>query len=157
LPRKQIIYLMLKKILSVSGKPGLYKLISQGKNLLIAESLTDGKRIPVYMHEKVVSLSDIAIYTTDNKDLPLKTVLKNIWEKEQGKVIDFDKSISPINLKKYFVTILPNFDQDRVYSSDIRKIMTWYNILVTVGQTDFLTETEEEAPKEDDEAAPENV
>jgi len=157
LPRKQIIYLMLKKILSVSGKPGLYKLISQGKNLLIAESLTDGKRIPVYMHEKVVSLSDIAIYTTDNKDLPLKTVLKNIWEKEQGKVIDFDKSISPINLKKYFVTILPNFDQDRVYSSDIRKIMTWYNILVTVGQTDFLTETEEEAPKEDNDAAPENV
>ncbi|MDR1738776.1 MAG: DUF5606 domain-containing protein [Candidatus Symbiothrix sp.] len=148
---------MLKKILSVSGKPGLYKLISQGKNLLIAESLTDGKRIPVYMHEKVVSLSDIAIYTTDNKDLPLKTVLKNIWEKEQGKVIDFDKSISPINLKKYFVTILPNFDQDRVYSSDIRKIMTWYNILVTVGQTDFLTETEEEAPKEDNDAAPENV
>lgn len=157
MPRKQIIYLMLKKILSVSGKPGLYKLISQGKNLLIAESLTDGKRIPVYMHEKVVSLSDIAIYTTDNKDLPLKTVLKNIWEKEQGKVIDFDKSISPINLKKYFVTILPNFDQDRVYSSDIRKIMTWYNILVTVGQTDFLTETEEEAPKEDNDAAPENV
>jgi hypothetical protein len=134
---------MLKKILSVSGKPGLFKLISQGKNMFIAESLLDHKRIPVYLRDKVVSLGDISIYT-DDEDVSLSVVLKNVLAKEDGKAIDFNPStITPTELKDYLATVLPNFDQERVYPSDIRKLMSWYNLLVKEGLTDFSEEEEE--------------
>ena len=133
---------MLKEILSVSGKPGLFKLISQGKNMFIAESLIDKKRIPVYMRDKVVSLGDISIYTED-EDIPLSTVLDNIKKKENSQLIEFDKSIKPEELKKYFETVLPDFDKDRVYPSDIKKIMGWYNLLIKEGITDFSQKKQE--------------
>jgi len=135
---------MLKEILSVSGKPGLFKLISQGKNMFIAESFIDCKRIPVYMRDKVVSLGDISIYT-DDEEIPLSTVLNNIKEKENGQAIDFASSIKPEELKAYFETVLPNFDKDRVYPSDIKKIMTWYNLLVKEGITEFVKNEETES------------
>jgi len=135
---------MLKEILSVSGKPGLFKLISQGKNMFIAESFIDRKRIPVYMRDKVVSLGDISIYT-DDEEIPLSTVLNNIKEKENGQTIDFASSIKPEELKAYFETVLPNFDKDRVYPSDIKKIMTWYNLLVKEGITEFVKNEETES------------
>ena len=141
---------MLKEILSVSGKPGLFKLISQGKNMFIAESLIDRKRIPVYMRDKVVSLGDISIYT-DDEEIPLSTVLNNIKEKENGQAIDFTSSIKPEELKAYFETVLPNFDKDRVYPSDIKKIMTWYNLLVKEGLTEFVKREETEESSEDPE------
>jgi hypothetical protein len=140
---------MLKKILSVSGKQGLYKLISQGKNMFIVESLIDQKRISVFMHNKSVSLGDIAIYT-QTEDVPLWKVLSKIKEKEEGKEIIFNPStIQPDELRAYFETVLPDFDKDKVYLSDIKKIMSWYNLLIKSGLTDF--EQEEEGKTKDDE------
>jgi hypothetical protein len=141
---------MLKEILSVSGKPGLFKLISKGKNMFIAESLIDRKRIPVYMRDKVVSLGDISIYTTE-EEVSLPVVLTNIKEKENGQAIDFDKSIKPEELRAYFETVLPDFDKERVYPSDIKKIMVWYNLLVQEGLTDFSIKSEESEENESNE------
>lgn len=133
---------MLKKILSVSGKHGLFKLISQGKNMFIVESLMDHKRIPVYMRDKIVSLEDISVYA-DEGELPLRVILNKIKEKENEQAIDFNSSIKPEELKAYFETVLPNFDKTRVYPSDIKKIMSWYNLLLKEGITDFGSEENE--------------
>jgi hypothetical protein len=132
---------MLKTILSISGKPGLYKLISQGKNMLIVESISeDKKRFPAYGNEKVISLADIAMYT-DDAEVPLREVLSSVLKKENGGVasIDVKKSTSD-QLRTYFAEILPDFDRDRVYVTDIKKLVGWYNILVTNGITDFAAE-----------------
>jgi hypothetical protein len=140
---------MLKEILSVSGKPGLFKLISQGKNMFIAESLIDHKRIPVYMRDKVVALSDISIYT-ESEEIKLGKVLQQIKEKENGQAIDFDPAaITPEELKSWFATILPDFDKQRVYPSDIKKIMLWYNLLMRENLTDFVEAEEEMKEKEE--------
>ena len=141
---------MLKEILSVSGKPGLFKMISQGKNIYIVESLLDGKRIPVYTRDKVVSLGDIAVYT-ETEELPLATVLNNIKIKESGAAIDIKSNIQPLELRAYFEQILPEYDKNKVYPSDIKKIMNWYNILLSAGITDFENVEQEisESPEED--------
>ena len=139
---------MLKTILSISGKPGLYKLISQGKNMLIVESLADKKRIPAYGKEKIVSLGDIAMYT-DADDVPLREILASIQKKENGAAVALDiKKASPEEFREYMAAILPNFDRDRVHVSDIKKLISWYNLLVANGLTDFedaASETGEEA------------
>ena len=139
---------MLKTILSISAKPGLYKLISQGKNMLIVESLADKKRIPAYGKEKIVSLGDIAMYT-DADDVPLREILASIQKKENGAAVALDiKKASPDELREYMAAILPNFDRDRVHVSDIKKLISWYNLLVANGLTDFedaASETGEEA------------
>ncbi|GBU08580.1 hypothetical protein AwDysgo_19110 [Bacteroidales bacterium] len=128
---------MLKKVLSISGKPGLFKLISQGKNMYIAESLVDNKKIPVYPRDKVVSLGDIAIYS-QTEEVPLQEVLLLIKKKEEGKLIEVNTGIQNDELRDYFSKVLTDFDKDRVYPSDIRKIITWYNIL-TKADHDFET------------------
>ena len=138
---------MLKDMLSISGKPGLFKLISKGKNIFIAESLIDQKRIPVYSRDKVVSLGDITMYTNDG-DVRLARIFKSIMQKENGEPISFSPSITPIELKDYFAEILPDFDRERVYPSDIKKVMSWYNLLVSTGFTDFEEEEEEEVEEE---------
>jgi hypothetical protein len=138
---------MLKTILSISGKPGLYKLVSQGKNMLIVESLADKKRIPAYAKDKVISLGDIAIYT-DEEEVPLHVVLTGVKEKENGEKITLNLSAAkPDDLRAYLAEILPTFDREKVYPSDIRKLLSWYNLLITSGITDF---TPEEKPKEAD-------
>ena len=139
---------MLKEILSISGKPGLFKLISQGKNMFLAESLSDKKRVPVYPRDKVVSLGDIAIYT-DDEDIPLSVVLTNIKAKENEKQIQFNSNIQPSELREYFKSVLPAFDEERVYPSDIKKIMGWYNLLITSGITDFEKKETEDAAEGD--------
>ena len=139
---------MLKEILSVSGKPGLFKMISQGKNMYIVESLLDGKRIPVYARDKIVSLGDIAVYT-ETEELPLATVLNNIKIKESGAAIDIKPSIQPSELRAYFEQVLPEYDKDKVYPSDMKKIMNWYNVLLNAGITDFEN-TEQEAAGSDE-------
>jgi len=137
---------MLKTILSISGKPGLYKLISNGKNMLIVESLLDKKRSPVYGQDKVISLGDIAIYTNE-EEVPLHEVLTGVKNKEEGKKSTLDVSVAtPDNLRDYLAEVLPDFDRERVYPSDIKKLLNWYNILIGVGLTDF---TPEEEPKAD--------
>ncbi|MEA4948307.1 MAG: DUF5606 domain-containing protein, partial [Petrimonas sp.] len=112
---------MLTKILSVSGKPGLYKLISTSKNLNIVESLLDGKRIPIHLTEKVVALSDVSIYTTE-EDVPLREVFQKIKEKENGGKAALGSKSSNSEVFRYFGEVLPNYDTDKVYASDIKKI-----------------------------------
>lgn len=147
---------MLTKILSISGKPGLYKLVSTGKNLNIVESVTDGKRIPVYFSEKVVALSDVSIYTTES-DVPLREVFQSIKEKEEGKKVSLGSKSSSSEVFRYFEEVLPSYDADKVYASDVKKIFSWYNILVEndISFEEEANETEEEitnqTPKTDEE------
>ncbi|MCQ2310606.1 MAG: DUF5606 domain-containing protein [Paludibacteraceae bacterium] len=142
---------MLKNILAITGKPGLYKLINHGNNMLIVESLIDGKRMPTYGRDKIISLGDISMFTTD-EDMPLSEVLTKLGEKEGLKVASIDaKKADNDALRAYFASFVPNYDSDRVYPSDIRKLVLWYNILINAGITDFSAEendeTAEEAPK----------
>ncbi len=139
---------MIKTIVSIAGKPGLYKLVSQGRNMLIVENLLDGKRIPAYARDKVISLGDVAIYTTED-DMPLGDVLELVKEKAEGKTIDLKSFANDKAIREYFGTILSNFDDDRVYTADIRKLFQWYNILITAGITEFkAAEETEETPAE---------
>ncbi len=136
---------MLKTILSISGKSGLYKLVSQGKNMLIVESLTDKKRMPAYGTDKMISLGDIAMYT-DEDDVPLQEVFLSIKKKENGQPIALDiKTTTPDELRQYMGEVLPNFDRDRVHLSDIKKLIAWYNLLVANNLTDFEPVEEETA------------
>ena len=134
---------MLKEILSVTGKPGLFKLVSQGKNMLIVESLIDGKRIPAYSKYKVISLGDIAIFT-ETTEIPLGQVLEVVKAKENGAICSIDSKADNDKLRKYMGEILPEYDRDRVYPSDIRKLINWYNILINAQITDFQAEEKEE-------------
>lgn len=138
---------MLKTILSVSGKPGLYKLISNSKNMVIVESLVDKKKMPIHTRDKVVSLGDISIYT-ETDDVPLKNIFTSIKQKENGGKASINTSAKPDELKKYFEEILPEFDKDRVYPTDIKKMIGWYNILVDAN-VDFEKEEEKEEKTEE--------
>ena len=134
---------MLKTVLSISGRPGLYKLVSQGKNMLIVEAIGNGKRLPAYAHDKIISLGDIAIYTLE-EDIPLANVFDSIKEKNEGKTVDVKAMKNDKEIREYFATVLPDFDDERVYTNDIKKVFSWYNILVEAGMTDFKpAETEE--------------
>jgi len=138
---------MLKEILSVTGKPGLFKLVSQGKNMLIVESLIDGKRIPAYTKDKVVSLGDIAIFT-ENAEVPLSQVLESVKTKENGGSCSIDQKADNDKLRKYMSEVLPEYDRDRVYPSDIRKMIAWYNLLINAKITDFVEAVKEETAPE---------
>lgn len=140
---------MLKGILSISGQSGLFKLIAEAKNNIIVESLETQKRMPVYSTVKVSALEDIAIYT-ETGDKPLKEVFKAINDLENGGPAISHKS-SNNELKVYFEKIVPDFDKDRVYISDIKKVLLWYNELQERELLDFTEEPEE--PKESDEEA----
>ncbi|BAR50518.1 hypothetical protein TFKS16_0172 [Tannerella forsythia KS16] len=140
---------MLKKILSVSGKPGLYQMVSQGKNMLIIESLTDKKRIPAYARDKVISLGDIAIYTNE-KEVPLYEVLSSVKQKESGQKVSIELSkASPDELRAYLAELLPDFDRERVYPTDIKRLLTWYNILLEAGITEYEPQEEKQEKKEE--------
>jgi hypothetical protein len=137
---------MLKDILSISGYGGLFKFISQGRNGIIVESLDDGRRMNASATAKISALEDIAIFT-DTEDLPLKDVFKAISEKENGGAAIAHKS-SADELKNYFAEVLPDYDRDRVYVSDIKKVVNWYNILQKLELLNF--EEEEEEAKEEE-------
>ena len=135
---------MLRDILSITGKPGLYKLVSRGNNMLIVESLLDGKRMPTYARDKIVSLGEISMYTM-GEDIALSEVLTKLGEKEGLKVAALDpKKADNDELRAFFCEVLPDFDRDRVYPSDIRKLIQWYNILINAGITDFTIDEEGE-------------
>lgn len=120
----------LKSIISITGKPGLHKVISQTKNGLIAESIEDGKRFPVYASEKVSAIEDISIYTT-SEDVPLTDVYEKLFKKTEGKVA-IDHKSNPEELKKFIKQVV-DFDEERVYNSDLKKMIQWFNILVNAG------------------------
>ncbi|WP_300729661.1 DUF5606 domain-containing protein [uncultured Bacteroides sp.] len=137
---------MLKTILAISGKPGLYKLISQAKNMLIVEAVSaDKKRMPIYASDKVISLGDIAMYTDDD-EVPLAKVLESVKKKENGAAVSLDyKKASAEELHAFMAEVLPEYDRDRVHTSDIKKLIQWYNLLIENGESDFEDQTEENA------------
>ncbi len=124
----------LSKILSVTGKSGLFKLISHNKSSFIVESLTDGKRLPVFPNDGVATLDNISIFTEDD-DTPLQNVFLSIFKKENGAVSNVNLSDSKA-LKAYFEEILPNYDRERVYVSNMKKVVLWYNQLIEKGLID---------------------
>lgn len=128
----------METILSIAGKPGLYKLVSRGKANLIVETLDENhKRLPAFASDRVTSLADIAMYT-DSEDIPLWQVLKSLGEKEQNKECSLNyKKCSARELRDFFAEVLPAYDRDRVHDSDIKKLFQWYNILIDNGITDF--------------------
>ncbi len=137
----------LKDILAIGGKPGLYKFIAQAKNGIIVESLTDKKRIPAYASDKVSALEDIAIFTEED-EVKLGDVFNKIYEKEGGGKAIPPKS-SADELKDYFEEILPDYDRERVYVSDIKKVLSWYNQLHDL---DMLEPDDEEEEKKESES-----
>lgn len=138
----------LEKILSVAGKPGLYKLITQTRSGFVAESLLDGKRISVGLRSNVSVLSEIAIYTLE-EELPLRQVFLKIQEKEKGGKTSVGHKEDKIKLEEYFFEVLPNYDEDRVYASDIKKIIQWYNALVDNELVDFSDKESEPSSEEE--------
>ncbi|MFV0377927.1 MAG: DUF5606 domain-containing protein [Mangrovibacterium sp.] len=137
---------MLKGILSISGQPGLYKLVAEAKNSIIVESILTGKRMPAFSSSKVSSLGDIAIFTHTG-EVALKEILKSISEKENAGATG---KLEGNELKAYFATILPDYDRDRVYTSDMKKIIQWYNLLQQNGLLNFEEETPEEKVKSEE-------
>lgn len=134
----------LKEIMAISGHSGLFKFISQGRHGIIVESLIDGKKNNVSASAKVSTLSDIAIFT-DEAELPLKDVFKKIREAENGAQAISHKSDDK-ELKKYFEKVLPTYDRDRVYASDIKKVINWYNQLQSMNMLEIL-DVEEKEPE----------
>jgi hypothetical protein len=137
----------LEKILSITGKPGLYRVNTQTRSGFLAESLLDGKKISVSARHNVSLLSEIAIYTL-TEELPLRAVFAKISEKEDGGEAISHKS-SKDELEEYFFGVLPDYDEDRVYSSDIKKVVQWYNLLIKSGMSDFSETTEEDDAGDD--------
>lgn len=149
---------MLKTILAISGKPGLYKLVSRGNRSLIVETIDDKhRRMPIFGTDKVISLADIAMYT-DEEEVPLATVLNNMKTLEEGKPSAFNyKKASKEELADYLAKVLPTFDRDRVFPSDIKKLVQWYNLLTENGLNDFEVPAEEEAAAPEEAAATEEA
>lgn len=139
-------------IISISGKPGLYKVVAQTKNSIIVESLSDGKRIPAYAKDRISALEDISIYTYSD-DTPLKEIYQTIYDKENGGEAPSHKG-SANELKAYLSEILPDYDEERVYPSDIKKLFQWYNILQKSGNLTPV-ESEEKIEEKVEEKKPE--
>ena len=137
---------MLETILAISGKPGLYRLVTRGNRSLIVETLdAQKKRMPAFGTDKIISLADIAMYT-DEEEVPLRQVLKNIYDMEGGKATALDyRKATTAELADFMAKALPNYDRDHVYPSDMKKLVQWYNILVENGITDF--EESQQAPE----------
>ncbi len=140
----------LDKVLSIGGKPGLYKLIAQTRGGFVAESLIDNKRISVSVQNNISILSEIAIYTL-TEEIPLKQVLENIKKKENGEQASVKPKDSKDKLEEYFFGVLPDYDEDRVYASDIKKVIQWYNLLQKHDMLDFSDSEEESSGKVSDE------
>lgn len=143
---------MLREILAITGKPGLFKIISQGNRMLLVEDLKSKKRFPASQRDKVVSLGDIAMYT-DSGDKPLGEILDLVYAHNDGKEIDVKGLVKDGKLRDEFEAVIPDFDKERVYDNDIKKLFTWYNILISEGYNKFTEEEPaEEKPAEEEKA-----
>ncbi len=140
----------LKGIISISGKPGLFKVVAQGKNTLIVESLIDGKRFPAYSSHRVSALEDISMYTVE-EDVPLGDIIRKIYDKENGGTC-IDAKAEAQELHDYFEQILPNYDKERVYNSDLKKLFSWYNLLQSSGTLKTIDEEEKAAAAAEEKA-----
>jgi Domain of unknown function (DUF5606) len=132
----------LSGVISISGRPGLYKVIAQGKNSIIVESLIDKKRFPAYATDRISAVDDISIYTHDG-DKPLKEILADIYAKQEGKQAPSHKEDISV-LIAFILEVLPNYDDERVYPSDIKKLIQWYNMLLNAGYLEPKEVAEEE-------------
>ena len=141
---------MIKVILSIAGRPGLYKLIQSGRGSLIVEQLTTGKRLPVQQRDRVISLADVSMYTNGD-DVQLSEVLTSLSEVAGGKEVDV-KKVEDEGLREFFAKVLPDYDRERVHISDIRKLLSWYNQLIAAGITDFSDPADNEAAESEPEA-----
>lgn len=138
---------MLREIISITGKPGLFKMIGHGNRRIIVEDIATGRRFPALERDKIVSLGDIAMYT-QGEDKPLNEILDLVYAKQEGKEIDVKADTSA--LRALFKEILPDFDEDRVHDSDIKKLFSWYNLLVKSGMTKFTKDPDNEEPAKTD-------
>ena len=138
---------MLKTILAISGKPGLFRMVSRGNKMLIVETLDENrKRMPAYGTYKVVSLADISIYTENDDEISLASVFDSIKKNYNGAAVDMSpKKASNEDMIAFFEKVLPEYDRDRVRVSDMRKVLSWYNILIAAGVTEFVPEEKETA------------
>lgn len=134
---------MLKTILSITGKPGLFKIVSNGKNMLLVEDIISGKKYPAHSRDKIVSLGDISMYT-DADEVALADVFESANKLYEGKPVDLKTLVAAGTLRDEFAKVLPDFDRDRVYDGDIKKFYTWYNLLKQAGFETFIEEKEEE-------------
>ena len=142
---------MLKEIISITGKPGLFRLLSQAKGSIIVEELGTGRRFPVHAREKVVSLGDIAMYT-ESGDTPLGEILDKTYAHFEGKPVDVKALASAKGaLKEEFGKIVEDFDRDRVHDGDVKKLFSWYNILTANGFEKFAEEEEKEEEEKEEE------
>lgn len=139
----------LKEILAITGKPGLYRLVSRGNRMLIVESLDEAKkRMPAYASNQVLGLGDISVYVNDGSDIPLGQVFQNVSDKYEGKPVELDyKQASSDEMKEWMLGVLPNYDTDRVRVGDMKKMLQWYNILIKNGVDEFVEKKEEETEK----------
>lgn len=133
---------MLREIISITGKPGLFKIISHSANRLIVEGLTDGKRFPVSARDRIISLGDIAMYTQGD-DKPLGEILDLLYTRQEGKAVDLKALVCNDDYAGMFGEVLPDYDRERVYPTDIKKLFSWYNLLVGAGYTRFTEEKED--------------
>lgn len=138
---------MIERILAISGKPGLFRLVSRGKNMLICESLTDGRRVPALQRDRVLSLGDISMYTVDG-ELPLNTVFAKAKALTGGKISDVTLKDSAADQRAWFAKVMPEYDADRVHAGDIRKFIQWFNILIETGNDDFSEPKPQEQTEE---------
>ena len=138
----------LEKIIAIGGKPGLYELIAQTKGGFVGESLVDKKRLTVSIRAKVSVLSEIAIYALD-REVPLLEVFEAIHKKEEGKETSVSPKADKLALEEYFFSVLPNYDEDRVYASDMKKILSWYNLLLNSGTLKEALEAETTEEKQE--------
>lgn len=129
--------MMLKTILSITGRPGLFKIVTNGKNMLLVEDLVSGKRFPAHSRDRIVSLGDIAMYT-NAEEVPLAEVFENALKLYNGGKADLKEIVAKGALRDEFAKVLPDFDRDRVYDNDIKKFFTWYNLLLDAGFTSFV-------------------
>lgn len=137
----------LNKILSIAGKPGLYKIVAQSKNGLIIESLIDGKRMNAFMNEKISSLEEISLFS-HSEDVALKDVLRNMFNLTNGQKA-IDNKADDVKIKELFGQVVPDYDQERVYVSHMRKVIGWYNLLLEKGMLDYTKEEVTESKPEE--------
>lgn len=127
---------MIERILAISGKPGLYRLVSRGKNMLICESLIDGRRCPALARDRVLTLEDIAMYTVDG-EMPLYEVFAKAKALTGGKIAPVSTKDPAAVQRAWFAEVMPEYDADRVHAGDIKKFILWYNLLIETGNDDF--------------------
>ena len=139
----------LDKILAISGKPGLYEIVTQTRTGAVVESLIDRKRLTVGAHSNISILSEIAIYTL-SEEVPLKDVLKKVMDKENGQQTSISHKDGKDVLEEYFFDVLPDYDEDRVYASDIKKVVQWYNLLQKNNLLDSLESDDESDTSEEE-------